>query len=63
MRREFVLGNGDHVMLGSTDMEVDIINEVVATAHGPEYVVRELFGQDKHESLRPSLNSARSFAA
>lgn len=63
LRREFVLTNGDHVILGSTDLEMDIIDQMIATANGPEYIVRELFGQDKSEPLRPILEGSRSFVA
>lgn len=60
MRREFVLGHSDHDMLGSTNMELDVIDEIAAFAHGPEYIVRKLSGQDKHENLKPFIKSARS---
>lgn len=63
MRREFVLSSGDYVMLGSTDMEVDMVNETVATANGPNRIVRELFGHEKSEALRPPVGSAQSFLA
>lgn len=63
LRREFILSNGDHVMLGSTNMEMNIINETIATAYGPEYVVRELLGQEKSEPLRPPVNGNHYFVA
>lgn len=54
MRREFLLSDGRRSMLGSTDMEVNIINATVVTANGSAIVVQELFGQDKSPLFRPT---------
>ncbi|THW98391.1 hypothetical protein D6D13_10639 [Aureobasidium pullulans] len=63
LRREFVLSNGKHVMLGSTDLEVDIIDTIVATSSGSAHIVQELFGHQKSKPLRPQVGSAHRFMA
>lgn len=63
MRREFVLSDGRHVLLGSTDMELDIVGETIATANGPQRVEQEVHGQEKNEALRPTDGVSRSFVA
>lgn len=50
-------------MLGSTNMEMNIINDTIATANGPEYIVRELLGQEKSKLLRHPVNGNHYFVA
>jgi hypothetical protein len=56
LRREFLLDNGQRILLGSRDLEKNWDNEIVFMGGNKKAarVVRELFGDEKSPAFRPS---------
>jgi hypothetical protein len=56
LRREFLLDNGQRILLGSRDLEKNWHNEIVFMGgdRNTARVVRELFGDEKSPAFRPS---------
>ncbi|KAI4732790.1 hypothetical protein E4T50_16646 [Aureobasidium sp. EXF-12298] len=56
LRREFLLDNGERVIVRSTDPDEDWYDELFVMGNSTARVVRELFGQEKSPPFRPELH-------